>query len=63
MKKLFGKLKYSVSEDGITATIYAPNKNDGKMGVFGLVHSAAIGYLKTKADFEKNCHVIRLSEK
>ena len=60
MKKLFGKVRYSVSDDGLTASIFAPLKSSGKMAAIGFVHSGAVQFMKTKADFEKHGHLIRL---
>lgn len=60
MKKLFGRVKYRIINEGLTAEIFAPLKASGKMAKVGLVHSAAIAYMRNPDDFKKHSHIIRV---
>lgn len=61
MKTLFGKVKYKIINEGLTAEIFAPLKSSGQMSSLGFVNSAAIHWMKSKAAFEKHAHIIRLT--
>lgn len=62
MRKLFGRVKYRVINEGLTAEIYAPLKSTGKLALLGFVNSSAIAFMRSKAEFEKHSHIIRLKQ-